>query len=55
MSRAPKMSAVPAMSALERCYWGISAPISEIAKTDAIDPCGHLTGEWSAVNRSVAS
>src|SRR5512144_1326612 len=24
-------------------------------KTEAIDPCGHLTGEWSAVNRSVAS
>ena len=30
-------------------------PVTSRAKTDAIDPCSHLTGEWSAVNRSVAS
>jgi hypothetical protein len=43
-----------AMSALALLL-GDERPHLGNCKTDAIEPCGHLTGEWSAVNRSVAS
>jgi hypothetical protein len=43
-----------AMSALALLLGGERTHLGH-CKTDAIDLCDHLTGEWSAVNRSVAS
>jgi hypothetical protein len=54
-TRANDREESPTIDGRRSLLLGDERAISEIAKTDAIDPCGHLTGEWSAVNRSVAS